>query len=342
MESTNDGALDQTTLGILFRCVKRGLPLTGVCQYLQLEMPTVLRALSEKTSISTKTLKIALRMREYGKSLQDISDLCEVPMASLLEILPGDETEAKSLSSQAQARHSKEVGQVSEVEAVDISSTEPATHKLPRKRRAPSPDSTTTSKRSKQANKIGTRTWPNGASYEGELLNWEPHGYGAMRYADGGTYIGDWLNGLKEGRGVVSWPWGDRYEGGLKNGELNGHGAVQYADGGTYIGAWVSGKKEGRGVESWPNGNRYKGEFVNNLRHGYGTFMYDDGEVYTGSFQRDNKHGSGVLVMADGGRYTGTWSDSRKNGRFLYEKGGTSKTEVWVEGTLEEQWCLLA
>jgi hypothetical protein len=66
MKSTNDDALDQTTLGILFRCIRIGVPLTEVCADLQLEAPTVLRALSERASISMKTLEIALRMRENG------------------------------------------------------------------------------------------------------------------------------------------------------------------------------------------------------------------------------------------------------------------------------------
>jgi hypothetical protein len=54
-----------------------------VCADLQLQVPTVLRALSEKTLIPAKNLEIALRIRENGKSLQDICDLCEVRMASL-------------------------------------------------------------------------------------------------------------------------------------------------------------------------------------------------------------------------------------------------------------------
>jgi hypothetical protein len=95
-------------------------------------MPTVLRALSERTSISAKTLEIAFRMRESGKSLESISDLCEVPMASLLKILPGDKTEEKSQDSQAQVSQSISVGPISDA---DISSTQPAKQELPRKRR---------------------------------------------------------------------------------------------------------------------------------------------------------------------------------------------------------------
>jgi hypothetical protein len=72
MDSTNDGSLDQNSLGILLRCVKQGLPLAGVYQSLKLESPTFLRALSEKIRFLATNLKIALRMREAGKSLQDL------------------------------------------------------------------------------------------------------------------------------------------------------------------------------------------------------------------------------------------------------------------------------
>jgi hypothetical protein len=52
-----------------------------------MEVPAVLRALSEKTRISPRTLEVALRMRDDGKSLKDICDLCEVRMDSLLGTL---------------------------------------------------------------------------------------------------------------------------------------------------------------------------------------------------------------------------------------------------------------
>jgi hypothetical protein len=58
MDSTNDGSLDQTSLDILFRCVKRGLPLTGICAVLQLEVPSVLRALCEGPAYQQRLLRL--------------------------------------------------------------------------------------------------------------------------------------------------------------------------------------------------------------------------------------------------------------------------------------------
>jgi hypothetical protein len=70
------------------------MPLAEVCAVLQLEVPTVLPALSERASISTRVLGIALRMRENGNSLESISELCEVPLESLLEIWSDQPAEA--------------------------------------------------------------------------------------------------------------------------------------------------------------------------------------------------------------------------------------------------------
>jgi hypothetical protein len=38
--------------------------------------------------------------------------------------------------------------------------------------------------------------------YQGEELNKKPHGNGKMIYANGDYYCGEWVNGIKEGRGL--------------------------------------------------------------------------------------------------------------------------------------------
>jgi lambda repressor-like predicted transcriptional regulator len=112
---------------------KQAFNLTEVCADLQLKGPTVLRALSERASISAKTLEIALMMRENGKTLHDISDLCEVPMTLLIKILPGEVSRKKSSNSQTQVSHSINVKSDSKAEAAVVSSTK-ARHELPGKK----------------------------------------------------------------------------------------------------------------------------------------------------------------------------------------------------------------
>ena len=41
--------------------------------------------------------------------------------------------------------------------------------------------------------------------YEGEELDGKPHGTGVKYYSNGDHYRGEWVNGLKEGRGIHSY-----------------------------------------------------------------------------------------------------------------------------------------
>ena len=51
-------------------------------------------------------------------------------------------------------------------------------------------------------------------SYEGEEHNGKPHGIGIKNYVNGDYYRGEWVNGLKEGRGTHSYfELQSRYEG---------------------------------------------------------------------------------------------------------------------------------
>jgi hypothetical protein len=233
------------------------MPLSEVCADLKLEGHTVLRALSAKASISVEILIHVLRMRENGKSFERISELCDVPLASLLEILSDQTSEA---------------------------AIPPRSHE--------------------------TKRWPNGDSYQGQLLNDKPHGHGTMNYfEDGRTYVGSWVNGTRQGRGEVTWPSGSRFEGEIKNDMKNGQGKHRSADGSVYSGLFQDNKMHGHGVYTWPSGHRYEGQWENGKRHGHG-----------------------VEVEPDGGRYSGTWSEDEKHGEFSYSKGGTSRRERWTAG----------
>jgi hypothetical protein len=54
------------------------------------------------------------------------------------------------------------------------------------------------------------------------FLDGEPHGAGKITFADGGTYEGDWANGVITGQGVAVYANGVRYEGGFAEGQHHG------------------------------------------------------------------------------------------------------------------------
>ena len=61
---------------------------------------------------------------------------------------------------------------------------------------------------------------------------------GKIVYHNGDVYEGDWVDGLKEGRGYYTWENGDVYEGEFKNGVREGFGEFKWANGESYKGLW--------------------------------------------------------------------------------------------------------
>ena len=46
----------------------------------------------------------------------------------------------------------------------------------------------------------------------GELIGDVKHGKGTYRYADGGEYVGGWVDDQRTGAGLMKYPNGDQYE----------------------------------------------------------------------------------------------------------------------------------
>lgn len=82
-------------------------------------------------------------------------------------------------------------------------------------------------------------------------------------------YVGDFVAGRKQGRGVKTWPNGDRYEGEFVGDRRHGQG----------IYVWGAGT-------AWA-GQRYSGGYVADLRQGVGTYEWPDGRRLTGQWHND-------------------------------------------------------
>ena len=106
------------------------------------------------------------------------------------------------------------------------------------------------------ASERGIKTFDDGAGYEGELRDGEPHGEGVMTWPDGARYEGEFRAGRKHGPGVFTSPGGDRYEGTFREGMFY-EGVMTYPDGLRYVcepqafwGAWPSCWHERRGDDA--------------------------------------------------------------------------------------------
>merc|ERR1711971_971342 len=169
-------------------------------------------------------------------------------------------------------------------------------------------------------NMVAARMRYEEGSYEGEVIEAKnPEGQGTFEYRGDDEaarlmYDGGWKDKAAEGNGVMKWQNGDRYEGDWVAGLREGKGKyLSKATGGKYEGEYAADLKEGLGKYTFANGDSYDGQWKAGLRHGQGTyaweegvkqgqgkFTYHNGDVFSGPYVTGNRHGAGELVKADG------------------------------------------
>jgi hypothetical protein len=171
--------------------------------------------------------------------------------------------------------------------------------------------------------------------YQGELLHDLPHGKGTMKYTvyNPRTYVGDWVNGVREGHGSLLFKDGIRsYVGEWANDMKHGTGTTNCFNGQVDTGSWRHWRLYWYGVLVHPDGAVYEGHFSCKNKNGKGTMKWPDGRVYTGSWTNNKREGRGLEVEPDGGKYTSRWKKGEKHGEFTYERDGTSRCETWHRG----------
>jgi hypothetical protein len=97
-----------------------------------------------------------------------------------------------------------------------------------------------------------------------------------MYYMGGDRYQGDWVQGKEHGHGSKDFAIKDRdseggtYVGEFRNGVFHGQGKRIYTEGvmaGTgYDGEWANGERSGTGKITYPSGKVYDGEWKNAIR----------------------------------------------------------------------------
>ncbi|XP_037106446.1 ankyrin repeat and MYND domain-containing protein 1-like isoform X2 [Syngnathus acus] len=117
-----------------------------------------------------------------------------------------------------------------------------------------------------------------------EIGEVQRQGFGVQEFLDGSKYEGDFVDGLKHGKGRYSWQNGEFYEGSF------------YKD-----------YRHGDGMYCWPTGNKFMGKFYLNWREGYGQHLFSDGATFKGLYHADQRFGPGVLSEPTGCQDVGLW-----------------------------------
>jgi hypothetical protein len=125
---------------------------------------------------------------------------------------------------------------------------------------------------------------------------------------------GDWRL-TEDGRvyrfGIKRYHNRDVYEGEFLDGVREGNGMLKYANGNVYKGEFMAGLFHGFGTYTWSDtlengvmvrGRRYEGHFSKGRREGQGVFFSGFGEFYEGEFKADLYEGFGTLTKRNGDR----------------------------------------
>jgi hypothetical protein len=179
---------------------------------------------------------------------------------------------------------------------------------------------------------IGSGTWPNGDRYRGMWHAGSRHGHGELNRADGSRYLGDFENGLREGEGVMQSGEG-LYSGHWSNDLPNGPGKFNGTDGSSYEGQWRDGVRQGYGDYLDANGNRYEGNWFADVPDGFGILINTNGSRYEGEWRASKQQGYGTATTETGTVYEGTWVDGDRSGFGNARRYDGSRYEgEWLEG----------
>lgn len=150
-----------------------------------------------------------------------------------------------------------------------------------------------------------------GTATSGDFVKGKQTGHGVFIGPDF-RYEGEFLDGLRHGRGVETWASGERVDGTWVRDVEEGPGILFFAPSGYRCECtWTHGEITGRGIRKWKSGERYEGNLVKHQMEGKGVLWMLKGERCEGQFASDKQNGHGVLIKADGSRWEGEFLNGK-------------------------------
>jgi len=156
---------------------------------------------------------------------------------------------------------------------------------------------------------------------------------------DGASYVGQAVDGKRQGLGVLEFRNGDRQAGEWKDDVLDGLGTQRLSDGRRYEGRWSTGVPAGLGVREKPGSERAEGNFAAGRLEGLGTrrVLSEPTLTQTGQFEGDTLNGLGIETLANGERYAGTFRAGKRHGYGqLIGPDERARASRWDDGKLVE------
>lgn len=144
---------------------------------------------------------------------------------------------------------------------------------------------------------FGRMFTPNVGIYAGEFVAGKYHGSGVLEMKDQTTYEGHFRDGVFSGHGILRTV-GYTYIGDFVNGMKCGYGVLDDAFGGDkYMGMFVDARRSGFGMCVTMDGNHFEGIFVADALAGEGVAVFKDGSYYEGELNVEGPIGKGTMFM---------------------------------------------
>lgn len=184
-----------------------------------------------------------------------------------------------------------------------------------------------------------------------------------MDYGGGEKYMGDFVNGKENGKGLMYRKNGSFEKVYFKGGRLVKKELVEIVGSNLVIEGCLTGDcKEGVGSIILRSGNKYTGSFKNFQPHGTGTFnfvsgnvlqaefekgiavkgklTYNTGEVFTGSFNSDGTPKTGKYLMSSQGDAVDIKDNTIYNVRSIAVEKANRETNAKAEHAKRFKPCL--
>lgn len=180
---------------------------------------------------------------------------------------------------------------------------------------------------------------PNNEKYIGDQINGMPQGWGIMNYPDGKSYGGEWKLGVPYGQGTLTVPDIGKYTGVWSNGQRHGAFAVQCENGDLIELEYKLGKICGEVKITKGNGDKCVFEYNPKSERQQGKISYEDDSTYEGDCwfsdaplgeTRDYNglpDGKGIKTGSDETKLTCPWKQGAPH--------GTTTLEMKVNGVLK-------
>lgn len=141
-------------------------------------------------------------------------------------------------------------------------------------------------------------------------------GYVEVEYPNGDHYIGNLVEGVRQGQGDLYYADGHNYSGYFDQGLYHGYGKLHRYDA-EVIANWQHGSTGDGTVDiHYFSGARYTGplpEPGDSCRY-LGRTIYPDGRTYEGEYACEQHDGFGVMRMSDNSRIEGYWENGMLEG----------------------------